>query len=155
MILPSISEISADILADHPGQQYITLEQMVRRVEGLRTGVPLDNTASIANISMHEALYDEESPIRHILEARGHAVSELGLEKVARGLSREEIEVIVGEYLESTNVPSQVETPATVTPVPNAKTLEYVLPVDQAPSQSLAPLTLLLPSESFPAHITP
>ena len=37
--IPSISQISADILADHPGQNYITLEQMVRRVEGLKAGV--------------------------------------------------------------------------------------------------------------------
>ena len=56
---PTVADISADILADHLGQRYITLEQMMRRVEGLRAGVSLDNTASIANISLQEALYDE------------------------------------------------------------------------------------------------
>ncbi len=75
---------------------------MVRRVEGLRAGVLLDNTASIANISVHEALYDKESPIRQILEARGHAINVLGLDKIARGLSREEIEAVMQDYINQT-----------------------------------------------------
>jgi predicted enzyme related to lactoylglutathione lyase len=95
--LPSISEISADILADHPGRQWISLEQMVRRIDGLHAGIGLDNTDALIGRDLSSTIYTKESPVYQILESRWYDLS-WWVDSICRKLSAPEIESIAQEY---------------------------------------------------------
>lgn len=43
----SVAEIFADVRSDHPSRSWVTLEQSVRRIEGLRHGIPLSESARL------------------------------------------------------------------------------------------------------------
>jgi hypothetical protein len=123
-ILPSIADITADILADHPEQSWISLEQMVRRIDGLEAGVGLNETNRLTGSSLHATVYAENGPIHTILKTRGYDLSE-GVDSACRKLSVSDIECIAGEYRESLTSKTILENQATapsplreITPVP-------------------------------------
>jgi len=62
---PFIQNIFDDIKADYPKQGYITLEQAVRRVEGLKQGIDLDHSSLLKklNTSVYELVRNPDGAI--------------------------------------------------------------------------------------------
>lgn len=72
MSFPPVEDIAEDIRKDHPEQGWITLEQMIRRVEGLRAGIPLHQSEQLVpiDIPISKSVHDPSGIIAKMLESR-------------------------------------------------------------------------------------
>lgn len=95
-----VRKIFDDVREDHPNQSYVTLEQSVRRVEGLSAGVPLSESvrlnAEVPYVSAFVA--DPNGKIVSAMNDLGffpNGFSKEAFESVTRSLSSEEIENVL------------------------------------------------------------
>ncbi len=95
-----VRKIFEDVREDHPNQSYVTLEQSVRRVEGLSAGVPLSESARLnAEVPYVSAFVaDPNGKIVSAMDDLGffpNGFSKEAFESVTRSLSSEEIENVL------------------------------------------------------------
>lgn len=64
--------LANDIRHDHPEQKWITLEQMIRRVEGLKLGIGLEQSEKLhaLNGSVSELVHHPNGSVANVLERR-------------------------------------------------------------------------------------
>lgn len=95
-----VRKIFEDVREDHPNQSYVTLEQSVRRVEGLSAGVPLSESVRLhAEVPHVSALVaDPNGKIVSAMDDLGFfpsGFSKEAFESVTRSLSLEDIENVL------------------------------------------------------------
>ncbi|MDD2487377.1 MAG: hypothetical protein PHS92_03335 [Candidatus Gracilibacteria bacterium] len=95
----ALKEIFNDIRNDHPNQGYITLEQTIRRVEGLRDGIQLNESEKLIsmNASVSELVHDPQGKVMKAAENLGYIKNGENLEVAARKFSEEKISKIAEE----------------------------------------------------------
>jgi hypothetical protein len=100
LIADDVRKIFEDVREDHPNQSYVTLEQSVRRVEGLSAGVPLSESARLnAEVPYVSAFVaDPNGKIVSAMNDLGffpNGFSKEEFESVTRSLSLEDIENVL------------------------------------------------------------
>lgn len=100
----TVREIFADIRADHPGQHYVTLEQSVRRIEGLSHGIPLSESFRLASEvpTAHSLVTDPSGKIVRAMESLGMLPETHGtltdsatFDSAARKLTQSDMETVL------------------------------------------------------------
>ncbi len=76
---------------------------MIRRVEGLKAGIGLDQSEQLnaLNASVSQAVRDPNGAVAQALKLRGYDLAP-GVDAVSRRLGESEIKEIVGEYVKQT-----------------------------------------------------
>lgn len=95
--------IADDIRHDHPKQGWVTLEQMIRRVEGLKSGIGLEQSEKLnaMNASVTKMVHDPDGAVGQLFKNRGYDLSR-GIDAASRRLGENDIKEIVGEYVRMT-----------------------------------------------------
>lgn len=98
-----VSQIAQDIREDHPKQGWITLEQMIRRVEGLRMGIELHQSEQLVKLTgISQIVHHPQGIIAETLKNHGYS-DHLSVDTIARQLSEQEIKKITETYIAQTN----------------------------------------------------
>ena len=138
LTIETVREIFADIRSDHPGQNFVTLEQSVRRIEGLARGVPLSDSARLA-----DAVPDAHSVTANPSGKIVSAMKKLDLfsgdsydafDRAARKLSENDIEnVLLDAYSNPPEPENILNVPAlSDIPVSPVVSSDSVFPLDKA-----------------------
>lgn len=124
----TVRSVFADIRADHPGQNCVTLEQSVRRIEGLSRGIPLSESFRLASAvpDAHSLTCDPSGKIACAMHSLGFLpnVPDSAVDTAARKLSESDIARILEEaYGAGGDGPSALEIPET----PSSKRIPAVM----------------------------
>lgn len=159
MTAEDVQEVFSDIRADHPGQPYVTLEQSVRRIEGLARGVPLSESARLVSEfpSVHTAAYDPSGKVVGALRSLGflseHSVPNASeIDAVARKLSESDLSRVLREAYGPASFPASSDAPPSGFPVPETPVSVDENPMPQAsePAASATPDSPPSPGDSVP-----
>lgn len=121
-----VGQIAQDIRQDHPKQGWITLEQMIRRVEGLRMGIELHQSEQLVkmNQSISQIVHHPQGIIAEALRNRGYP-DHLNIDAIAQHLSEQEIKEITETYITQTH--PIIDTP--IAPMPHEELLHSETPL--------------------------
>lgn len=112
---PSMKDIFADIRHDHPTQRYVTLEQSIRRIEGLKQGITLEESEKLTTLNneISRLVHNPNGHIATIIDELGYRSPGETIDQAARKLQEKDLQEILEKYIEQTT-PTATPTPTDI-----------------------------------------